>query len=93
MSVLSLDAVRAATANVRRECIEIIELCNLAGKPGLAAEFIREGLTADSARRRLETTQAPGVQPGKQLPSAGNGTVAFDLAWIERQLAAARTLQ
>ena len=93
MATLSLDAVRRATAQVRKEAAEIVELCAAAGKPAsTAAEFIRQGLTPESARRRLEGVAPPAKRPGRQQPSAGNGA-GFDLAMIERAIAEKRTLQ
>jgi hypothetical protein len=83
--VLSLNAVRAAVTNVRREAVEIIELCNLAGRPALAAEFVRDGLNVASAQRRLEGLSV--AQPVKP-PAVRNG--GFDAAAIHAALRAGK---
>lgn len=64
MATLSLDAVRRATAQVRKEAAEIVELC-AAAPASTAAEFICQGLTPGSTRRRLEGVAPPAKRPGR----------------------------
>jgi hypothetical protein len=79
-------AIADAVLHLRREHVEIVALCNLAGRPDMAASFIRAEMSVDGVRRRLESLPA---LPAK--PSAGGD--GFDLATIERALTEKRTLQ
>jgi capsid assembly protease len=57
-SVISLDAVRAATGTVRAEAGEIASLCALAGFPALAADFITKGTALHLVRQDLQRRKA-----------------------------------
>ena len=43
----------ALTARLRAEAAEILELCQIAGQPALAAGFVRQGLTPVAVRKSL----------------------------------------
>lgn len=80
-------AVADAVATVRRENVEIVTLCALAGRPELAAQMILDGASVAAARKRLEALAV--AQPVKR-PGGGNGS-AFDVAAVESVLAAKTT--
>jgi capsid assembly protease len=67
-NVVRLDQVRAATSTVRKDAVEIVNLCSLAGLPNLAAEYIGAETTvaavrADLMRRQTELAAASQVLP------------------------------
>jgi signal peptide peptidase SppA len=82
-TVVRIDHVRAATANVRRDNVEIVNLCAIAGMPQLAGEFIGKetsvsAVRAELLRRQTEADDARQVEtidttrvkpPGPAAPS------------------------
>lgn len=57
MSV-DLWTVRQASTAVREEAAQVVEICNFARRPDLAAEFIRRGMTPAAVTRALEGQSA-----------------------------------
>lgn len=56
--VVQLDLVRQTAAATRVEASEIIAMCNLAGWPALAQDFVSRGMTVTAARTDLQRRQA-----------------------------------
>ena len=66
-TVVRLDAVREANANLRREHAEIVAQCNNARMPDLAEQYIKaetplHAVRADLQRRRAEADEARQVE-------------------------------
>lgn len=58
-SVIDLDAVREkAKGDATAFSLELVELCSLAGRPEMAAEFLRLGVSTSEARKRLQNLRA-----------------------------------
>jgi capsid assembly protease len=79
-NVVRLDQVRVATASVRKDAVEIVNLCALAGLPNLAAEYINAetavaAVRADLMRRQAElaaTTQVLPIDVSQQVTNAAS---------------------
>ena len=73
--VVDLDAARAEGRN---EAATIAELCTLAGRPELAAEFISEKLTEQAVRARLLEVRAAADSASTDAATTGAGAAAVD---------------
>lgn len=73
-------AQEAATPEAKVRAREVTSLCNVAGKPQLAASFVAAGLTFTEAQRRLrEVCGDAGPFVKAQQPRAAlKGNPAFD---------------
>ncbi len=58
----------ALAARLRAEAAEILELCQLAGQPALAAGFVRQGLTPATVRKTLLTGRAEQYEAAPTVP-------------------------
>ncbi len=94
-SVVDLDAVRAKVrGETAADYVEIAELCALAKRPELAAEFIRAGKTISAVREEIQRLRADASDArqvsGHILADAGtNSAQEVSDSW-DRAFAAAR---
>jgi hypothetical protein len=83
-----LDAVRTAIASVRRDSVEIVNLCAAAGLPQLASDFIGKATSVDAVRAELARFLSGPAAPARQQevsafgPRAQPITFGFDAASI-----------
>ncbi|CAK0740312.1 capsid assembly protease [Azospirillaceae bacterium] len=59
---------QALTVRLRAEAVEIVELCQIAGQPKLAAEFVRRGLSPAAVRKNLLNSQAAPFEAAPTTP-------------------------
>ncbi|MEI8397148.1 MAG: S49 family peptidase [Rhodospirillaceae bacterium] len=59
---------QALATRLRAEAAEILDLCQLAGQPGLAAGFIRQGLSPAAVRKALLTGRAEQFEAAPTVP-------------------------
>ena len=62
------ETTEAMFQRVRAEAVEILELCQIAGQPGLTAGFIRQGLTPAAVRKALLTARAETFEAAPTMP-------------------------
>jgi signal peptide peptidase SppA len=71
-NIVDINAARKEGSDAtRREVAEIVELCALAGQPGLATSFIGAGKTVADVRKEL--VAAKGKTAGAEITSAHSG--------------------
>lgn len=78
----TLHDVHEAVIRARRDVLEIVDLCALAGRRELAASFVLDGATPHSVKRtltRLTTTADPSAHAGptRQEPAAAQDDQLF----------------
>jgi capsid assembly protease len=67
-NVVRIDHVRQATSNVRKDAVEIVNLCTLAGMAHLAADFIKTEATVAAVRADLQRRQSEIAAAAQVLP-------------------------
>lgn len=60
---------QALAARLRAEAAEILDLCRIAGQPGLAADFVRQGLTPAAVRTALLDARADRYEASAVIPA------------------------
>ena len=58
----------ALVARLRAEAAEVLELCQIAGHPDLAAAYVRQGLSPANVRKTLLTQRAAGFEANPVVP-------------------------
>ena len=67
---------QALATRLRAEAAEMFELCQLAGQPGLAAGFIRQGLSPAAVRKALLTGRAEQFEAAPTVPLSPGAVVS-----------------
>ena len=69
---------QALATRLRAEAAEILELCQLAGQPGLAAGFVRQGMTPAAARKALLAARVERFEAAPTVPLDPNAAATGD---------------
>ena len=62
------EDAKALATRLRAEAAEVLELCQLAGQPTLAADFVRQGLTPAAVRKTLLTGRVERYEAAPTVP-------------------------
>ena len=67
---------QALATRLRAEAAEILDLCQLAGQPGLAAGLIRQGLSPAAVRKALLAARAEQFEAAPTVPLSPGAVVS-----------------